>query len=201
MAKAEKCRIIAIEHLTLDGVFQGPATADEDTRNDFQYGGWSAAGDDPKMREAIGKYMGKGWSLLAGTRTYEDLYHAWPQRRPHDPMTRALTKPEKFVVSRKVNYPLPWEHSTLLTGEAAQTVASLKEEHDRNLLIFGSGEIVRSLMQANLLDELLLIIHPVILGAGMRLFDKGSPLARLKLNSLSKTENGVMIAAYQAKKD
>jgi len=192
-------KIIAIEHLTLDGVFQGPASAEEDTRNGFKLGGWSAAGDDPKMREAIGKYMSRGWSLLAGTRTYEDLYRAWPISRPDDPMTAALTKPEKCVVSSNSAYQLPWANSTLLAGEAAETVARLKKEHDKTLVIFGSGELVRALLKAGLIDELLLIVHPIVLGEGLRLFDQGTAYTTLKLNAQEMTETGVTIATYQVK--
>lgn len=190
-------KIIAIEQLTLDGVFQGPASAEEDTRNGFKLGGWSAAGDDPKMREAIGRYMGQGWSLLAGTRTYQDLYQAWPVSKPDDPMTAALTKPEKFVVSHNPDYQLPWENSTLLAGEVAETVAKLKNEHDKALLIFGSAELVRTLLEANLLDELLLIVHPVVLGDGLRLFDQGTPHTKLQMIAQEKTASGVSIVTYQ----
>src|SRR2546423_1307114 len=93
-------KVVAIEHLTLDGVYQAPARADEDQRDGFKYGGWSVATDDPQMQEVIGRYMTDGWSLLVGKTTYDDLYQGWQVRQPSNPITQALTNAQKFVVSR-----------------------------------------------------------------------------------------------------
>jgi len=188
---------VAIEHVTLDGVYQAPARADEDTRDNFKHGGWSNPGNHPKMQEVIGKYMTGGWSLLAGKKTYEDLYEGWPVRQPQSPMTQALTSVQKFVASHDPNYPLPWLHSTLLAGNATETVAQLKNEHDKTLVIFGSGVLVRSLMQPGLIDELVLMIHPLVLGEGHRFFDKETPFTKLKLADQITTDTGVIIATYR----
>jgi dihydrofolate reductase len=189
--------VVAIEHLSLDGVYQAPARTDEDTRDGFKYGAWSQAGDDPAMQQVIGKRMKGGWSLLAGTSTYEDLYEGWHTRQPSHPVTQALAQTHKFVASRKRDYVLPWENSTLLAGEATQTVADLKKEHAKTLIMFGSAVLVRALIQGGLVDELVLMIHPIVLGQGRRLFDGELPFTKLKLADEVTTATGVMVATYQ----
>ena len=140
-------KVVAIEHLTLDGVMQGPARPDEDTRVGFEYGGWAAAGNDPLMVKGQSERMGSSWSLVVGRTTYEDLASFWP-KEPPNPFTEALNKVEKFVASTTLAEPLPWRNSTLLKSDAADAVAKLKKEHDKTLVIFGSGLLVQSLMRA-----------------------------------------------------
>ncbi|TPI12659.1 dihydrofolate reductase [Mesorhizobium sp. B4-1-3] len=189
-------RIVAIEHLTLDGVFQAPARSDEDTRNGFGHGGWGIPGSDPKMQEVIGRAMAGGWSLLAGRTTYEDLYEAWAVRQPASPMTGALTGAQKFVASHDAAYQVRWENSTLLAGDAAEAVCKLKQDHDRTLVMFGSGKLLRALMRHRLVDELVLMVHPLVLGAGSRLFEPGQAPSALKLSSQIATATGVAILTY-----
>jgi len=178
-------RIIAIEHLTLDGVMQAPGRADEDTRDGFDYGGWARATDDPEMQKVIGKSMLAGWSLLTGV------------QQPAHPVTQALTNVQKFVISRDPGYKLSWANSILLAGDAAETVSRLKKEHDKTLIIFGSGLLVRSLMPLNLIDEYISQIHPLVLGKGRCLFEKGSPFTKARLTDFVTTDTSVIIATYQ----
>jgi dihydrofolate reductase len=189
-------KIVAVEHLTLDGVYQAPARADEDQRGGFKYGGWSVADDDPEMQKVIGQHMASGWSLLVGRTTYEDLYEGWHVRQPSSPMTQALTNAQKFVASRDASYKLAWKNSTLLSGDAAESVAKLKKEHDKTLVIFGSGVLVGSLLRRRLVDDLLLMIHPVILGQGRRFFDE-LPFTKMTLADNMKTASGVMVSTYR----
>jgi len=198
---SESCKVVAIEHLTLDGVYQAPARQDEDARDGFQYGGWSIAGSDLKMQETIGGYMVGGWSLLAGRTTYEDLFEGWSVRQPSSPMTKALTNVRKFVACHDSNVQLPWENSTLLAGEATEAVAKLKKEHDKTLVVFGSGILVRSLMKHDLVDEFVLMFHPLVLGKGRRFFDQDTPFTKFKLASESMTNTGVVVAKYQLAAD
>ncbi|HEY4131336.1 MAG TPA: dihydrofolate reductase family protein [Gemmatimonadaceae bacterium] len=191
-------RLVAIEHLTLDGVMQGPARPDEDTRDGFVYGGWSAAGNDPLMQQVIGEQMGAGWALLAGRTTYQDFAKVWPARKPN-PMAEALDRVEKFVVSRTLTEPLPWQNSVLLTGDAADAVAQLKREHQRTLIVFGSGVLLQSLMPHNLIDTYVLQIHPIVLGTGRRFFPAGTALDKLDLIDSKHTKTGVIITTYQPK--
>ncbi|MDX8527420.1 dihydrofolate reductase family protein [Mesorhizobium sp. MSK_1335] len=189
-------RIVAVEHLTLDGVFQAPARADEDTRNGFEHGGWGNPGSDAKMQEVIGRTMAGGWSLLAGRTTYEDLHEGWVVRQPASPMTRALTGAHKYVASHDAGYELRWENSMLLAGDAGQTVRKLKQGHDKALVMFGSGKLLRALMRHGLVDELVLMVHPLVLGEGLRLFEAGQARSTLKLSSQVTTATGVAILSY-----
>jgi dihydrofolate reductase len=190
-------RIIAIEHLTLDGIMQAPGSADEDPRDGFEHGGWASRRQDPAMQQVMGKRMAGAWSLLAGRTTYEQFADYWP-KQPPNPFTAALTSVRKYVASTTLTEPLPWENSVLLKGEATDTVARLKAELDENLIVFGSGVLVRSLMEHGLVDEFLLFIHPLVLGSGRRLFAGSGPaLPPLALAESTTTGNGVLIAAYQ----
>ena len=112
-------------------------------------------------------------------------------------MTDALNNAEKFVVSTTLTEPLPWQNSTLLKGDAASAVARLKQAHDKTLVTFGSGELVQSLMRADLIDEYVLMIHPLTLGKGRRLFPDGGQFAKLRLVDSVTASTGVMIATYR----
>jgi dihydrofolate reductase len=189
--------VIVIEHLTLDGVMQAPGTADEDLRDGFRHGGWATRRQDPAMQEAMGKHMSGGWSLLAGRTTYEQFADYWPKQAPN-PFTEALTGVQKYVASTTLSEPLPWRNSTLLKGDAVDAVARLKEELTENLVVFGSGGLVRSLMPHKLVDTFVLLIQPLVLGSGRRLFPGfGTGLADFQLVDTDTTGTGVIIATYQ----
>lgn len=194
-------KVIVIEHLTLDGVMQAPGHPDEDPRDGFQHGGWANRGQDPAMQKVMGAHMSSAWSLLAGRTTYERFADYWPKQAPN-PFTEALNRVTKYVASTTLTEPLPWRSSTLLEGDAVDTVAKLKEGLDENLVVFGSGELVRSLLPHNLVDELILLTHPLVLGSGRRLFPNTSP-AHLTLQMIDSTvtETGVVIATYGAPQD
>ncbi|TME63373.1 MAG: dihydrofolate reductase, partial [Chloroflexi bacterium] len=115
-----------------------------------------------------------------------------------NPYTAVLNNSQKYVASTTLSEPLPWINSTLLKGDAAEAVARLKEELDKDLVIMGSGELVQSLMRANLIDEYVLLIHPLVLGSGRRLFPEGSAFATLRLVGAKTTNTGVVIATYAA---
>ncbi|WP_192244652.1 dihydrofolate reductase family protein [Mesorhizobium silamurunense] len=121
---------------------------------------------------------------------------AWFVRQPTSPMTRALTGVRKFVASHDPGYEPRWENSTLLAGEAGQTVGELKASHGRPLIVFGSGRLVGWLMQDRLIDELVLMIHPLVLGEGFRFFDAAPALAKLELSNQVATDTGVAILTY-----
>lgn len=188
-------KVIVVENLTLDGVMQAPARPDEDTRDGFRYGGWALPYNGPVARY-MGQHMGAhAGALLFGRRTYEDFAAVWPGRTDN-PFTEVLDKTRKYVASRTLTEPLPWRNSTLLKGEATAAVAELKQRHpDEHLTILGSGELVRSLMPHGLIDEYLLVIHPLVLGAGRRLF--GDACLALRLDGSVTTANGVVIATYR----
>lgn len=189
--------VVAIEHLSLDGVYQAPARADEDQRGNFKHGGWSTISDAPETTQGvISKYMRAGWRLLVGRTTYEDLYEGWHVRQPQHPMTHALTKVQKLVASRDSNYEPRWDNSTRLVGDAKGAVAQLKEQGGTPLIIFGSGVLVRSLMDRELIDEFVLMIHPIVLGEGRAFFD-AAPFAKFTLADEVTADTGVLVATYR----
>ncbi len=185
-------RVVVFTNVTLDGVMQAPARPDEDRRGGFEHGGWAAPYN--AMAQA-GDSINMG-ALLLGRRTYEDFYAVWPQRKD-SPYSARLDNIQKYVVSTTLSEPLPWSNSTLLKGDAAEAVARLKEQPGNDLVVMGSGELVQSLMRANLVDEYVLLIHPLVLGSGRRLFPDGGAFAALRLVSARTTNNGVVIATYQ----
>jgi len=188
-------RVVVFMSLTLDGVMQSPGRPDEDTRGGFEHGGWGVRYADSVSGSMVGRYAGTTEGLLLGRRTYEDFFQVWPNRTDN-PFTEALNKAQKYVASRTLSEPLPWVNSTLLKGDASRSVASLKQRLDKDLMVLGSGELVRSLMSAALVDEYILLIHPLVLGSGQRLFDAGIS-ASLRLQEVNPTTTGVLIATYR----
>lgn len=190
-------KIVVIEHLTLDGVMQAPGGADEDPRDGFPHGGWASRGQDPAMQRVMGARMGDAWSLLAGRTTYEQFATYWPEQAPN-PFTEALNRVRKYVASTTLTEPLGWQNSVLLAGDAVDAVARLRGEVDDNLVVFGSGVLVRSLIPRGLVDELVLFIHPLVLGSGRRLFtESGSGLSAFRLVESATTASGVISGVYQ----
>ncbi len=186
-------KVVIFMNLTLDGVMQAPARPDEDRRGGFEHGGWATP---YATMEAAEKSMANSNVLLLGRRTYEDFYSVWPNRTDN-PFTAVLDNTQKYVASTTLSEPLPWRNSTLLKGDAAEAVARLKQELDKDLLVLGSGELIQSLMQHNLVDEYVLLIHPLVLGSGRRLFTDGGTFAALQLVDTRTTSTGVVIATYQ----
>ena len=186
-------KVVVFMNLTLDGVMQAPARPDEDRRGGFEHGGWATP---YATMEAAEKSMAYSGALLLGRRTYEDFYTVWPNRTDN-PFTEVLNNTQKYVASTTLSEPLPWSNSTLLKGDAAEAVARLKEEPGKDLVVLGSGELVQSLMRRNLVDEYVLLIHPLILGSGRRLFADGGAFAALRLVDTRTTTTGILIATYQ----
>jgi len=189
-------KIVVVEHLTLDGVMQAPGAPDEDVRGGFEHGGWALPYNDAVMGSEMAKGMGRA-ELLFGRRTYERFYSFWPNQPEPNPFTEVLNNTQKHVASTTLTEPLPWVNSTLLAGDAATAVAKLKEQPGTDIGILGSGELVQSLMRHNLIDEYKLLIHPLVLGSGRRLFPDGGAFAKLRLTDSVTTTTGVVIATYQ----
>jgi dihydrofolate reductase len=191
-------RVVVTNSITLDGVMQGPGRPDEDTRGGFAYGGWAIAGSDELMVAKMGERMGEDRAFLFGRRTYEDLLASWNAQG--GPFKDALNNTRKYVASRSSVTTLEWPNSTLLHGDVPAAVAELKQESGGNLVIMGSGELIGSLMAAKLIDEYLLMIHPLVLGTGRRLFPEGVR-ASLRLTDSITTTKGVVIARYEPASD
>jgi dihydrofolate reductase len=189
-------KVVVTNSLTLEGVMQAPGRPDEDLRGGFEHGGWALPYNDAVMGKMMAEGMAQGGALLLGRRTYEDFYAVWPNRTDN-PFTAVLNTSQKYVASTTLEEPLPWSNSTLLKGDAAEAVARLKEQPGKDLVILGSGELVQSLMRRNLIDEYVLLIHPLVLGSGRHLFTDGGAFAALRLVDSKTTTTGVVIATYQ----
>jgi dihydrofolate reductase len=189
-------KVVVFTSLTLDGVVQAPGRPDEDRRGGFQHGGWAQPYNDPVMGSVAAEGMATGGALLLGRRTYEDFFSFWPHQTDN-PFTEVLNNTQKYVASTTLAEPLPWSNSTLLKGDAAEAVARLKGQPGKDMVVLGSGELVQSLMRRNLVDRYQLLIHPLVLGSGRRLFPDGGAFAALRLVDTVTTTTGVVIATYQ----
>lgn len=190
-------KIVVTCSLTLDGVAQAPGRKDEDTRGDFRHGGWAVPFSDHIMGQAMGERMAEDGSILLGRHTYEAMYEFWPKQTDGNPYTEALNRTRKYVASRTLTEPLPWANSTLLAGDAVDAVAALRQEPRGNLAVLGSVDLVRQLIARDLIDEYVLLIHPLVLGTGKRLFADDGTLRDLRLTDSITTTTGVVIATYR----
>ena len=195
-------RVVVMNHLTLDGVMQGPGRPEEDPRDGFALGGWgqrsASAGD--AAGKAMGERMGVGGGLtgwLFGRRTYEGLLAYW--NATGGPFKEALNNTPEYVASTTLSDPLAWPNSTLLEGDVSDAVRELKARVEGVLAIMGSGELIRSLMAADLIDEYLLMIHPIVLGSGRRLFPEHMQ-SSLRLIESTATATGIVISTYEPAK-
>ena len=187
--------LTAVESITLDGVMQSPGRPDEDTRGGFEHGGWGFPYADEVMGRAMGERMARDGGLVLGRRTYEDLFGYWPKQKDN-PYTERLNSTRKYVASRTLSDSLSWENSTLLEGDAVDAVAKLKEESEQDVGLLGSGDLAGQLMRRGLIDEYVLLIHPLVLGTGRRLFPDGA-FTRLELTDTVTTTTGVVIGTYR----
>lgn len=192
-------KIIVFTNLSLDGIMQAPGRPDEDLRGGFQHGGWAApyaAMSSVTGDSAAGQAMANTGPMLFGRRTYEDFYAYWPNQTDN-PYTEMLNKAHKYVASTTLKEPLAWENSILLKDDVPEAVASLKAQPGKDFLVFGSGVLVQALMKHDLVDRYILLIHPLVLGSGRRLFPDGGAYATLQLVEAQTTPTGVVIATYQ----
>ena len=186
-------KVVVTNSVSLDGVMQGPGRPDEDTRGGFAHGGWGVPYGDDAMVAKMGERMGEHRAFLFGRRTYEQVLASWNARG--GPFKDALNSADKFVASSNPATKLEWPNSTLLDGDVPAAVAELKRRSPTNLVIMGSGVLIASLMAADVIDEYLLMIAPVVLGSGRRLFPEGVH-ATLRLTESVATSKGVVLATY-----
>jgi dihydrofolate reductase len=187
-------RVIVMNSVTLDGVMQGPARPDEDPRGGFAHGGWAVPYADETGVAKMGERMGTDRAFLFGRRSYEEILATWNSRG--GVFKDALNETHKYVASSDPATRLEWPNSTLLHGDVPAAVADLKRSSATNLVIMGSGALIASLIAADLIDEYLLMIAPLVLGAGRRLFPAGAH-AELELTDAVTTATGVVIATYE----
>jgi dihydrofolate reductase len=188
--------IVVFNSMTLDGVMQGPGHPDEDRRDGFEHGGWGQPHAE-SVYAVIADRIATPGPLLLGRRTYEKFAAVWPYMPDDNPYTSVINNCRKYVASTTLREPLEWHNSTLLTGDLAVAVAKLKEDEAEDITVLGSGELIQSLMRDGLIDEYVLLIHPLVLGSGRRHFPAGSPLTALELVDSATTTTGVVMATYR----
>jgi dihydrofolate reductase len=187
-------KVIVLTFVSLDGVMQAPGGPEEDPSGGFQFGGWSFPYFDNAVGEAMDEQMGKPFDLLLGRKTYDIFAGFWPQQT--DPTAASLNQAHKYVASRK-SMQLEWGPSTLLTGDVVGEVRKLKEGEGPDLQVHGSGDLIQTLLENDLADELWLKIFPVTLGKGKRLFGEGTRPAAFKVVKSMTSPSGVIVASYQ----
>jgi dihydrofolate reductase len=190
-------KVIVQVWTTLDGVVQAPGAPDEDTTGRFRHGGWSLRYfDDAAMKWAAGNVTGAGGFLL-GRRTYEVFAAHWPNASEEEQvLAEPLNTRPKYVASTTLTEPLQWRHATLLRGDVAQAVADLKRQDDGDLLAIGSTRLVQTLVEHDLVDELRVMVDPLVVGGGKRLFAEDGALRPLRLLDSQVTASGAILATY-----
>jgi len=197
-------KIVAVENISLDGIMQSPGRPDEDTRDGFDRGGWATELLSVDSEAAMAAMSGQGETsaMLFGRRTYVDLVGHWLNTTDPNPFTDILRQTPKYVASRSSTTELEHPNSHLLAaderGTVMDAVRSLKQSLDGEIVVLGSGELVRDLAAAGLVDEYLLTTLPIILGSGTRLF--GSTHAALKVISTFTSPTGIVVATYEVQR-
>lgn len=189
-------KLVVGTFLSLDGVMQAPGGPDEDTEGGFAHGGWTVPLFDERLGEIMGELVGRAGGLVLGRKTYEGFAASWPLLGDEDPIAATLNRIPKYVASRTLKT-VEWHNSTLLTGDVAAAVGKLKQEPGGELQVSGSGELVQTLMRHDLVDGFTLIVFPVLVGAGKRLFADGTIPGEFRLVDSTATGTGVVVSRYE----
>jgi dihydrofolate reductase len=190
-------QLTATMFLSVDGVYQGPGGPEEDRSDGFERGGWAVPHFDEPTGQFIDEVFGQVDAFLLGRRTYDIFAASWPKATdPDDPVANRLNTLPKYVASATLEDP-QWANTTVLEGDLAAAVKELKHREGRQLQVHGSGTLVRFLLDNELLDRLNLLVFPVIVGAGRRLFPERGIAAGLALDESRTTPSGVTIAVYR----
>jgi dihydrofolate reductase len=190
-------KIVVSEFLTLDGVMQAPGDPNEDRSGGFEHGGWQLAYFDDVFGQTMMEAFAATGGLLLGRRTYETFAAHWPNQPAEDPLAGMMNGLAKYVVSSTLTEPLGWQNSSLIKDDVAGDVGRLREQSGQDIQVIGSGELVQTLVQHDLVDQYRLMIHPLVLGTGKRLFREGILPTRLRLIDTKPTTTGVLILTYE----
>ncbi len=186
-------KIIVLEHVSLDGVIQAPGGPNEDTSGDFAYGGWTAPYSDEILGTLLRRQMNLPFDLLLGRTTFEIWEPYWPQHADAWPGVNTATK----YIASNTRTSSKWLPSVFLNGDIAEKVAKIKQQQGPDLHVWGSGILVQTLMKHDLVDAFWLMIYPITLGGGKRLFADGTIPAAFKVTESKVTSNGVIIVNYE----
>ncbi len=190
-------KVIAFEWMSLDGVVQAPAYPDEDVSGGFEHGGWHLRYFEDRSMKWVVENVTQAGGYLLGRGTYQRFAAHWPKASEEEQvLARALNTLPKYVASRTLKEPLAWQGSRLLGDDVARAVSALKCEDGKDLLAIGSPGLVQSLLARDLVDEIRVMIDPVILGGGKRLFCDDGVLRPLRLVSSVVTSTGAVLASY-----
>ncbi|GAA3978575.1 dihydrofolate reductase family protein [Actinomadura viridis] len=190
-------KLTAVEFLSVDGVMQGYGSPGEDTSGGFRHGGWAAhfAADDELMA-ANAEGLSATGAYLFGRRTYEKMAAFWPTGPSDVPFTSHLNNTPKYVASTTLRE-VTWQKTFLLEGDVPEAVTKLKHQEGGDIVILGSGMLVRTLMGHDLVDRFTLLVHPLLLGSGKRLFPDDQEMRRLRLIDSRTTRKGTVVLGYQ----
>jgi dihydrofolate reductase len=186
-------KVIVLEHISLDGVIQAPGGPDEDTNSGFAYGGWIAPHSDPILGTALRKQMNSPFDLLLGRKTFDIWAPYWPQHVDAWPGANTATK---YIASNTLTSS-NWNPSVFLSGDIAEKVAELKQQPGPDLHAWGSSNLLQTLIKHDLVDTFWLMIYPITLGTGKRLFAEGTIPAAFKVTESIVTPNGVIVVNYE----
>ena len=187
-------KLVVCEFVSLDGVMQAPGLPDEDTEGGFKHGGWQQAYFDEQFGEGMTRTIAAADSMLLGRRTYDIFAGYWPSSK--EELAGQLNSMTKYVVSR-TRQSVDWQNSVLIKGDVAPEIARLKQQPGKNILVFGSNQLVPTLLRHDLVDELQLVIHPLILGSGQRLFREAMDRKNFTLFESRTTPKGVLMLGYR----
>ena len=186
-------KVIVLEHISIDGVIQAPGGPDEDPSGGFAYGGWIAPYSDPILGTALRKQMNLPFDLLLGRKTFDIWSAFWPYHGEEWPGVNVATK---YVASNTIKS-AEWQPSVFLNGDIAEKVTKIKQQPGPDLNVWGSGDLLQTLIQHDLVDVYWLMVYPITLGKGKRLFADGSIPAAFKVTESKITPNGVVVVTYQ----
>jgi len=186
-------KVIVLEHISLDGVIQAPGGPDEDTSGGFAYGGWIAGYSDESLGTALRRQMNLPFDLLVGRITFEIWEPYWPQHTNIWPNVNAAIK----YVASNTRTTSKWQPSVFLNGDVAEKVAKLKQQQGPDLHVWGSGNLIQTLIKQNLVDTFWLMIYPITLGIGKRLFADGTIPMAFKVTESKVSPDGVIIVNYE----
>jgi dihydrofolate reductase len=191
-------KIITTTYITLDGVLQAPGGPEEDTSNGFAYGGWQMAWDEPDevADNIMTKFMDTPYDLLLGRRTYDIWAGFWPQHKDEPIWGKRFDRATKYVVDYKP-FKLPWDKSELITGDVVEEIKKLKKTDGPDLCVWGSGNLIQTLLKHNLVDQMHIWIYPITIGTGKKLFAEGTQPERFKPVEGKITKTGVVYAVYE----
>lgn len=189
-------RIVVLSFVSLDGVMQAPGGPEEDTSGGFKYGGWTVPYWDDFSGNIMSEQMSMPFDLLLGRKTYDIFADYWPKQDPNGSIAEPFNKARKYVVSRS-SPKLTWENSVLIGGDVVTKLKDIKKQEGPMLQVHGSGNLIQTLLENDLVDELWLKIFPLTLGKGKRLFAEGTVPRALKLTDSKTSPHGVIFANYK----